>query len=307
MVCKTFDSLIKKVQGSMLKKRVVVVAAHDKQTLEAVVKAEKDGIVEAILIGHGGKIGEILSGLKIDFDPDRIIDLEEDLDMAAKAVEMVRENKADFIMKGQIQTADLLRAVVDREKGLRTDRVMSHIAINEIPNYHKLIAVTDGGMIMYPDLEMKKGIIENAVATFKSMGYENPKLGILAAIEKENPKMPETVDASKLKQMNLDGRIEGCIIEGPISYDLAMSKDAAEKKGYNSPVAGDVDILIVPDISTGNILGKSLIFSAQSKMAGFIVGARVPIALTSRGASLEEKYLSLVLSASAAKRLDMED
>jgi phosphate butyryltransferase len=213
----------------------------------------------------------------------------------------VNEKKADLIMKGKIQTADLLRAVVDKERGLRTGSVMSHIAIHEVPSYHKLLAVTDGGMMMYPKLEEKKQIIENAVKTFIAMGYENPKVAVLAAVENVNPKMPETVEADALKMMNVKGEIKNCIIEGPISYDLTMSKESAEIKGFNSPVTGEVDILVVPNITAGNLLGKALIYSAGAKMAGFIVGAKVPIVLTSRGATAEEKYLSLVISASAAK------
>ena len=230
-----------------------------------------------------------------------IIDVENDSAAAMKAVELINENKADFIMKGKIQTADLLKAVVNKEKGLRTGNIMSHFVFNEIPNYHKLIVTSDGGMMMYPDVNEKKQIIENAVNTLIAMGYENPKVAVLAAVEKVNPKMPESVDAGLLKEMNINGEIKNCIIEGPISYDLTMSKKSAEIKGYSSPIVGDADILIVPNITAGNILGKTLVYSAGVKMAGFIVGAKVPIVLTSRGSTAEEKYLSLVLSAAVAK------
>jgi phosphate butyryltransferase len=301
MVFKNFEELIKKVQNSGSKKIAAVVAAQDEHTLQAVFKAKKDNIVEPILIGNKSKIKEILKGLKEDLDDSSIIDVEDDASAAAKAVELVNDNKADFIMKGKIQTADLLRAVVNKEKGLRTGKVMSHFVINEIPSYHKLIVTTDGGMMMYPNVDEKKQIIENAVNTLIDMGYEKPKVAVLAAVEKVNPKMPESVDAGLLKEMNENGKIKNCIVEGPISYDLTMSKESAEIKGYSSPVVGDADILIVPNITAGNILGKSLVYSAGAKMAGFIVGAKVPIVLTSRGSSAEEKYLSLVLSASAAK------
>jgi phosphate butyryltransferase len=177
---------------------------------------------------------------------------------------------------------------------------MSHVSIQEVPSYHKLLITTDGGMMMYPDLEQKKKIIENAVEVLHSLGYENPKVAVLAAVETVNPKMPESVDAGKLKEMNQNGEITGCIVEGPISYDIAMNKESGEIKGFVSPVAGDPDILIVPNITCGNILGKCLVYSAGAKMAGFIVGAKVPIVLTSRGSSSEEKYLSLVLSAAAS-------
>lgn len=301
MVFKNFEELIKKVQKSESRKIVAVVAAHDEHTLQAVFKAKKDNIVEPLLIGDKTKIKEILHSLNESLDDAQIIEAENDTAAAMKAVELVNDKKADFIMKGKIQTADLLRAVVNKEKGLRTGKIMSHFVFNEIPNYHKLIVTTDGGMMMYPDVNEKKQIIENAVNTLIAMGYENPKVAVLAAVEKVNPKMPESVDAGLLKEMNQKGEIKNCIVEGPISYDLTMSRESAEIKGYSSPVVGDADILIVPNIAAGNILGKALVYSAGARMAGFIVGAKVPIVLTSRGSSAEEKYLSLVLSAAAVK------
>jgi phosphate butyryltransferase len=301
MVFKNFGELIKKVQKSDSPKRVAVVAAHDEHTLQAVFKAKKDNIVEPLLIGNKTKIKEVFSYLNENLDEEAIINVEDDTAAAKKAVELIHENKADFIMKGKIQTADLLREVVNKEKGLRTGRIMSHFVFDEIPNYHKLIVTTDGGMVMYPTLEEKKQIIENAVDTLIALGYENPKVAVLAAVEKVNPKMPESVDAALLKEMNKNGEIKNCIVEGPISYDLTMSKESAEIKGYSSPVVGDADVLVVPNITAGNILGKALVYSAGAKMAGFIVGAQVPIVLTSRGSTAEEKYLSLVLSAAAAK------
>lgn len=301
MIFKNFEELIRKVQSSGSKKIVAVVSGQDKHTLQAVFKARGDNIAEPVLIGNKTKINEILNDLKEDLDDSFIIDAENGAAAAAKAVELVNSNKADFIMKGKIQTADLLKAVVNKENGLRTGKVMSHFVINEIPNYHKLLVTTDGGMMMYPNVDEKKQIIENAVSTLIDMGYEKPKVAVLAAVEKVNPKMPESVDAGLLKEMNQKGEIKNCIVEGPISYDLTMSKESAEIKGYSSPVVGDADVLIFPNITAGNILGKALICSAGGKMAGLIVGAKVPIVLTSRGSSAEEKYLSLVLSASAAR------
>ena len=301
MEYKSFDDLIKKVQNLDSKKKVAVVSAQDEHTLEAVFKAKKDNIVEPILIGNKKKIIEILSRLHESVLEESIINVESDSEAAEKAVELINENKADFIMKGKIQTADLLRAVVNKENGLRTGKVMSHIVIHEIPTYHKLLAVTDGGMMMYPSLDEKKQILENAVSTFLALGYENPKVAVLAAVETVNPKMQESVDADLLKKMNIKGEIKNCIVEGPISYDLTMSKESASIKGFVSPVTGEADIIVVPNITVGNVLGKSLVYSAGAKMAGFIVGAKVPIVLTSRGSTSEEKYLSLALSASAVK------
>lgn len=301
MEFKNFEELIASVKSCDNKKIVAVVAAQDEHTLEAVFRAKNDNIVEPILIGNKSKIKELVDKLEESIDDSSVIDAEDDVASATKAVELIHENKANFIMKGKLQTADLLKAVVNKEKGLRTGSVMSVFAIHEIPTYHKLLAIADGGMMMYPSLDEKKQIIENSVNTFISMGYEKPKVAVLAAVETVNPKMPEAVDADLLKKMNLAGEIKNCIIEGPISYDLAMHKESAEIKGYESTVTEDADILIVPNISAGNILSKSLIYSAGAKMAGFVVGAKVPIVLTSRGASAEEKYLSLVISAAAAK------
>jgi phosphate butyryltransferase len=300
MEFKNFEELVKKVQSGSIVKRVVVVVAQDEHTLEAVFKARKDKIIEPILIGDREKIESILNNLKETIPQGDILDIKDESAAAYKAVELIREGKADFIMKGKIQTADLLRAVVDKEKGLRTGSVMSHMAIHEIPNYHKLLAVTDAGMMLYPDLSEKKQIIQNTVKVFSAMGYDNPKVAILTAVEIVNPKMVETVDADALKKMNQSGEISGCLIEGPISYDLTMSKESAKIKGFASSVTGDADILVVPNITAGNILSKCLMYSAGAKMAGFIIGAKVPIVLTSRGATAEEKYLSIVLSAATA-------
>ncbi len=301
MELKNFRELIEKVQKSESMKRVAVAAAQDEHTLEAVFRAAKDKLVEPVLVGNKEKIEEILRELDVEYDMTSIINTGSDKEAAEKTVELINEGRADFIMKGKLQTADLLRAVVDKEKGLRTGRVMSHVAILEIPAYHKLIAVTDGGMMMYPDLGEKKQILENAVDVFLAMGYECPKVAVLAAVETVNPKMPEAVDADALKKMNESGEIKDCLVEGPISVDLTFSRESAEIKGYTSPVTGRADILLVSDITTGNILSKALIEMADATMAGMIVGAKVPVVLTSRGASSEEKYLSIVLSASAVK------
>lgn len=301
MELKNFDELIKKVQSNSSKKIVVVAAAHDEHTLEAVFKAVENNIIEPVLVGDKTKILEILKNIDVEFDINKIINAESDKESAETSVKIINENKADFIMKGKLQTADLLKAVVDKEKGLRTGKVMSHFAIQEIPSYHKLLAITDGGMMMYPNVDEKKQIIENSVDVLLSMGYECPKVAVLAAVETVNPKMAETVDADILKKLNQSGEIKNCIVEGPISFDLAMNKESAAIKGYASSVTGEVDILIAPNMTTGNLLSKAFIELAGGKMAGMIVGAKVPIVLTSRGASSEEKYLSLVLSASAVK------
>lgn len=301
MAYKNFEELIAAVKGSGSVKRVAVVSAADEHTLEAVFRARRDGLVEPILIGSTQAINEVLEGLGETLPEEQIIEASTDAEAALLSTELIRKGEADFIMKGKIQTADLLRAVVNKETGLRMGSVMSHMAIHELPNYPKLLAVTDGGMMMYPDLNEKKAIIENAVGTLRQMGYDCPKVAVLAAVETVNPKMPEAVDAGLLKEMNQRGEIEGCLIEGPIAYDLVMSRESAQIKGFDSPITEDADLLVVPNITAGNILGKALVYSAGAKMAGFVVGAKVPIVLTSRGSSSEEKYLSLALSAAAVK------
>ncbi len=300
MAYENFNQLITKVQEYSERKKVVVVAAEDEHTLEAVVKACKENIVEAILLGDSEKISEYIQHLGESVLDATIVHAETPVEAAALAVNLIHRQEADFIMKGKIQTADLLRAVVDKEKGLRTGRLMSHVAFLEIPSYPKLLAISDGGMVLHPHLDEKKEIIENAVKLMLKMGYTEPKVAVLAAVETVNAKMRETVEALRLKQMNQNGGIKNCLVEGPISYDLAVSKESASIKGYASPVTGEVDLMLVPTIAAGNLLAKGLIYSAGGKMAGVIVGAKVPIVLTSRGASTEEKFLSLVLSASAA-------
>ena len=296
MVLKNFEEMIERVKKSIHKRTVALVAAEDINSLKALLEIEKEGIARPVLVGNEQKIRDILKELGATCDYE-IYDEPDSNKAACKAVELVRDGKADFLMKGKIQTADILRAVVNKEKGLGQGKLMSHFVIMEIPTYHKLLAITDGGMVMYPNLEQKKEIIINAVEALSNIGYKNPKVGVLAAVEKVNPKMPETVDAHELKEMNIKGEIKNCIIEGPISYDLSMNKESARIKGYESQVAGDVDLLVVPDIAAGNIMSKSLIYSANARMAGMVIGAKVPIVLTSRGASAEEKFLSLALAA----------
>lgn len=297
MVLKNFDVLVEKVKSFPEPKRVVVAAAGDAHTLEAIKEAVDEGIVTPVLVGDKAKIVEIAAEIGLPVAEDDIYDAPDAVEAAQKAVALIHEGKGDFIMKGKLETAQILKPVVNKETGLGTGRVMSHFVLDEIPNYHKLIVTTDGGMMTYPTLEQKKDIIVNTVETLKAIGYENPKVACVAAVEKVNPKMPETVEADALKQMNLNGEIKDCIVEGPISLDIALSKEIADLKGFDSPVAGDADVILVPNIQVGNILGKSITVIAGGNMAGFIVGAQVPIVLTSRGSSAKEKYLSLVLAA----------
>ncbi len=301
MVFTNFDQLIEKVKGYPAKKRMAVAAAGDTHTLEAVMHARKEGIVEPILVGDKAEILRILAELNETVADENIYDYADVKDAAEFAVKLVKEGKADFLMKGKLDTAVILKAVVNKEKGLGQGRTMSHFTMFEVPTYHKILCPVDGGMVTYPTLEQKKDIINNTVETLISMGYDCPKVGVLACVEKVNPKMPETVEARELKEMNERGEIKNCIVEGPISYDCAISKEIAEFKSFESPVSGDVDVLVAPNIHAGNIMGKMLACTCKARMAGFIVGAKCPIVLTSRGSSAEEKYLSIVVSAAAAK------
>jgi phosphotransacetylase len=220
---------------------------------------------------------------------------------ALHAAKMVRESRLDCVMKGRIETGALMKVMVNREYGIRRSETMSAVAFVESSYYHKMFAITDVGLLTYPTLEQKRDAIVNAVGAFHKLGVSKPKVAVLAAIERVNPKMKETVEADALKQMNRDGEIRDCVVEGPISYDLSMEAEAAEIKEYKSPVAGDADILVVPDLVSGNILTKSLAFTGGAKQAGSVIGAMAPLILTSRATSMEDKYRSILLNAYIGK------
>lgn len=299
MEIKNFNEVIDIVKGYPSRKRMVIAAAGEEHTLEAAFHARKEGIITPILVGDKKEICRILKDLHETIPEEDIYDVPDIKQAAEKAVALIREGKGDFLMKGYLDTSVILKAVVNKEHGLGKGKTMSHFTMFEVPNYHKILVAVDGGMVTYPTLEQKKDIIENTVGVLKSYGYEKPKVGVLACVEKVNPKMPETIDADSLCKMNRDGIISDCIIAGPISYDCAMDLEVAKIKKYDSPVAGDADILIAPNIHAGNIMGKMLTVTCNARMAGFIVGAKCPIVLTSRGSSAEEKYLSIVMSAAA--------
>ncbi|MFW7433493.1 bifunctional enoyl-CoA hydratase/phosphate acetyltransferase [Vagococcus carniphilus] len=300
MVLTNFQQIEDKLKLQSRQIRVAVAAAGDKHTLESIFTALKRGIIIPILVGDKTKILEITDELGMTVESERIIDVSDNVEACQKAVSLVREKKADFIMKGLVDTSVLLKEVVNKETGLGTGNVMSHVAFHEVPTYHKLLCIVDCAMFPYPTLQNKKDIINNTVNTYLSLGQENPKVGVLACVEKVNPKMPETVEANELSKMCDQGEIPNCIVRGPISYDCAVSKEIAEHKGHESDIAGDVDVLVAPNIHAGNIMTKMLTCTSGAKAAGIIVGAMCPIVLTSRGSSSEEKYMSLVLAAASA-------
>ena len=283
--------------GSTEPKTVAVACAHDGHTLEAVLRAAQEGILRYILIGHADEILSVGRTLGCEIDPSAVINVGTDEDAAHIAVELIRDGKADFLQKGLMQTATILKAVVNKQTGIGVGRPMSHVALLEVPGYAKLLGVTDGGMMPNPDLEGKKAIVKNAVEMFHALGYDEPLLAALCAAENVSPKIIETDDAAALKQAALDGEFGRCVLEGPISLDLALDAESAKIKGYESPVTGKTDILVVPSMSAGNIMVKALIEFAGAKMAGVVIGARCPIALNSRSASFEEKYNSLLVCA----------
>lgn len=298
MVYESFKQLIQDI-GSKTKPKVVVAAAQDAHALEAVLDANKKGIVDYLLVGDKNAINEVAKSCGLSVDENCIIDAESDQEAAFEAVRAIREGLGDFLMKGKLMTATLLKEVVNSETGIRTDSVISHVAILEVPSYHKLLAVSDGGMIPHPDLKQKISITENVVRLFNSLGYEKPKVAVLAAVEALNPRMPETSDAKDVADHF--GKWDNCIVQGPLSLDLAINEESAKIKNISGEVIADADILITPDIASGNLLSKSMIYTGNAVMAGCIIGAKVPIVLTSRGASAEEKYLSLVLAAASCK------
>jgi phosphate butyryltransferase len=295
-----FKQLIERVQGNPAPRRVAVACANDAHTLEAVLRAESDGICVPLLFGEGATIGSLLRGLGRDPAKYDIVAQDEPRRACELAVGSVRDGRADFLIKGMVDSGVFLKSVVDKETGLGLGGLMTHLALFEIPSYHKLLAPVDGGMVAYPTLEQKREIIQSIVDTMIRMGFDTPKVGVLACVEKVNPKMPETLEAAELKRMNRDGLIRDCIVEGPISYDCAVSAAIAREKGFQSEVAGDADLLVAPNIHAANILGKVLAVTCGARMAGFIVGARCPVVMTSRGASADEKYLSLALSTAAS-------
>jgi len=293
----SFKQLKKMVAGHSKKRRIGVVVAQEEHTLDAVSRAAKDGLVWPVLLGDAPLIKELLAKFQCSEDIVEIIDIKSPEDCGLKAAEMVRDGKLDCIMKGKILTGALMKILVNKEHGIRKNDTMSLIAFIESAYYHKILGITDVGLLTYPNLLQKKAMIENAKDAFSALGIENPKVAVLAAVETVNPKMPETIDADELKKMNKEGIITECIVEGPISYDLAVDKSAAQVKGYDSLVSGDVDILVVPNIVAGNLLVKGLTCTGGAKTAGVVMGAMVPVVITSRSATVEDKYMSIVLSA----------
>lgn len=300
MVLKSLEDLKTIVAGGP-KKRLVLAAAQDQHSLSAVLRAWKDDIIEPILIGDKESIQNICTANNYDLTGLRIIH-EPGLEMAVEmAVKMVSNKEGDILMKGKVGTSTLLKCVLNKEWGLRTGNLLSHFALFEVETYHKVIAVTDVAMNIAPNLKDKISIINNSVNCLIRLGYNMPKVAVLGAVEMVNENMEATLDAALLSKMNQREQIKNCIIDGPLAFDNAVSLESAKHKGIRSEIAGDTDLLLMPDIEVGNVLYKSLVFFARAKVASVILGARVPIVLTSRSDSEQAKYDSILLSAAASK------
>ena len=296
MVLKSLNDIVKLAKEKETR-RLVVAAAADKPVLEAVKNATKEGIIIPVLVGNKVEIERISK--EINFDLTDIVIYEENNPAKSSviAVSLIKEGKADILMKGLVSSAPLLKAVLNKENGLRKGATLSHFALIESPYYHKLIGVTDAGMNIAPEFNEKVNIVNNSVEVFHRLGNMNPKVAIIGPVEVVNEKIESTTHAAMLTVMNSRGQINNCTIDGPFGMDNAVSKKAAEHKGIVSDVAGDADILVTPDLNSGNILYKTLMFMGGSTSAAVIMGAKVPIVLTSRADTDKSKMMSIALAA----------
>ena len=298
---RNIDDIIKfaKERGPKI---VSVACCQDEEVLIAVENGRKEHIVNAILIGDIDKTKKIAKNLNINLDNYELIDIKDMSEACLKAVELVSSGKADMVMKGLVDTSIILKAVLNKEVGLRTGNILSHVAVFDIEGYDRLFFITDAAMNLAPDVNGKKQIIENACSVARALDIEEPKVALICAKEKVNPKMKDTVEAKELEDMYLRGEIKNCIVGGPFALDNAINEEAAKHKGMNHPVAGKADILVVPDIEAGNVLYKSITYFSKCENAGLIVGAKAPIILTSRADSDKTKLNSIALGVLASTK-----
>ncbi len=300
---KHFRKIVDQVK-SIKKKVISVAAAGDLNVLEAVWEAHNRGIADAILVGDESKMKEIASQHKMDLTQFKIINEPDPIAAAHIAVGLVHSGEADMYMKGLIDTKNFLKSVLDKKVGLRTGRPLSHVAVFEIKGVEQLLFLTDVAFMTYPSLEDKVHIIENTVEITNACGIKNPKVAVLAAVEVVNPKMPCTVDAVELSKMQDEGKIKGCIIDGPLSLDMAISREACEhKNGLGRKVVGDADILLFPDIHAGNLAYKLIVHTTQFLNGCILTGTKAPVILTSRSDSIETKLYSIALASVVAEHL----
>jgi phosphate butyryltransferase len=292
----SFDDLLETVQQGETK-RLAVAAAQGGEILTAVDKAAQMGIVEPVLLGDGEEMARIAHAVGVDIAQFEKVEEKNPLSAASRAIQLVKQGQADLLMKGQMSTPALLGLVLEKKRGLRAGRLLSHLAVVEVTGYPKLLVVTDGGMVIRPNLAQKVDILKNAIFLANRLGIQVPKIAVLASVETVHSEIPETVDAAELVRMSQRGELPPSEVEGPLAMDIAISRRAAEMKGVKSTVAGDADILLVPDVASGNISVKALVYLAGAQVGGVILGAKVPIVLLSRSDSAQTKLHSIALGA----------
>lgn len=293
---RNFDDVIQ-LAKSKGRKRIAVVEGVSEEIVEGLKLAKE--MAFPILIGDSEKIKKFAEAQGID--EYEVMDSKSPVESAFKACDLVKEGKADFLMKGKIDTPTFLRSLLDKERGIRTDKIFSHITLLEVPNYHKLVFLTDAGMNIRPDLKMKMSILQNAIDIMKTLGYDEIKVAFLASLEILHEDMPETIDFAAISKLQDRSFFKGVkvYLDGPMGFDIAVSKRAAELKGITSVVSGDADLWMVPDVASGNILAKALIYIAKAKAGGLIYGAKVPVVLLSRADEPELKYYSIAFAVAA--------
>lgn len=289
-----FQELMEKAQ-QVGPRRIAVAAAHDREVLAAVSAAQESGIATAHLVGDWPAIEALMYQHHLDLTEMKITHEPDEGQAAHRVVALAREGQADIVVKGQLHTSTLLKAILKREGGLRTHKLLTHASVYQIPGIDRFIYWSDSGVVMYPTVQQKLDIIQGAVDVAHKLGLARPKVAILAASEKVSPKLPATLEALTLTRMAGQGWIKGAIVDGPLALDTALSIEAARVKGIDSPVAGRADILIVPNLEAGNIAGKGILYFAGARIASLVIGARVPVVISSRAESADTRLLSLAM------------
>jgi phosphate acetyltransferase len=295
MMIQTLQELVDLAQENPPTYVAVAAAAH-KLVLQSVQRAVNLGLVVPLLVGREEDIRQEAEAIGWELDDAQIVSTPTNKAAAAEAVRLVRQGEAQVLMKGYLHTDEMLHAVLQHDTGLRTDRLLSHVFVLEVPTYHKLLLITDAAININPEIVQKAAITQNAVDLARKLGVELPKVAALSSVETINPNIPSTVHAACLSKMADRGQIKAALVDGPLAFDSAISADAARDKGIVSPVAGDVDVVVVPDLDAGNILSKNLEYLASAKMAGIVMGASVPVVLTSRSDPPRARVYSLALA-----------
>lgn len=293
---KNYAEILAAVQANKRRKTISIAMADDPSVLHAIKAVAEKGLAKAVLVGDSRRIKAIAEKVGYPVTDEMIVHAVEEREIAFRAVEQIRNGTAEILMKGHISTPILMKAVLDRDTGLRTGSILSHVAVAEVPTYPKMLISGDGGITITPDLAAKQAILNNMIGVCRKLTIEQPKICALCPIEKINPKIQETVDAAELQKLAESGEFGDIILEGPMAMDVALSADAARKKGIASRIAGDTDVILVPNITSGNAIIKLLMYLANAKVGGLVMGAKVPIILLSRSDKPEEKFNSMILA-----------